>query len=547
MNWRIYMVKNLSIIILTLTFCFASNAQPNYPYLQKQGTATCLIVKDKPFLILGGELGNSSATSPEYMKPIWPKLKALNINTVLLPILWELIEEVENEFQFALVDSLIVEARKNNLKVIILWFGSWKNSMSCYAPGWVKTNQERFPRVKDDKGRSHEILTPFSENNLHADLKAFTKLMEHIKNFDQNENTVIMIQVENEIGMLPTARDYHPLANQVFEANVPNDLMQYLQKNKNNISKELLASWEKSGYKSSGSWEKVFGKGINTDEFFMAYYYSKFTNKVIEAGKAVYPLPMFVNAALNRPGRIAGSGYPSAGPLPHVIDFWKAAGPAIDFYSPDFYTTRFKHWCDLYTRNGNPLFIPEHKFDDTVAPKAFYAIGHYQAMGFCPFSIESGDEKQIEPLKKTYNLLAQLSPIITASQGLGNMDGVLLDKENPSTSFNIGKYEFTVTHSHTFGWSPVSAEDVWPLAGAVIVQTADNEFFFTGTGIAITFKVFGNEDLNVDILKAEEGKFVDGQWRVIRRLNGDQTHQGRHVRIFIGEYGIQKFQLYEYK
>ena len=548
---KIWHLKKSSLLLLLFILIYqivnAQNKNEAIPHLRKQGTATQLIVKGEPFLILGGELGNSSATTMEYMAPIWPKLIYLNINTVLVPVFWELIEPKEGEFDFALVENLIVEARKNDLKMVILWFGSWKNSMSSHAPGWVKTNQKRFPRVKDDKGRSHEILTPFSENNLKADLKAFTKLMDHLKAFDQHENTVIMVQIENEIGMLPVARDYHPLANKAFKANVPQDLMKYLQQHKAILTKELLSSWEKNGFKKSGSWEAIFGKGIHTDEFFMAYYYSIFSNKLAEAGKAIYPLPMFVNAALNRPGRIAGKSYPSAGPLPHVIDFWKAASPAIDFYSPDFYTTRFKHWCDLYTRNGNPLFIPEHRFDETVAPKALYAIGHYQALGFCPFSIESGDDKQNEPLRKTYHLLSQLSPIITASQGQGKMDGVLLDKENPTTSLTIGRYDFTFTHSHTFGWSPGSSDDVWPMAGAVIMQTAGNEFFFAGTGIAITFKVSGNNELNVGILKAEEGEFVDGRWKVIRRLNGDQIHQGRHVRMFIGDYGIQKFQLYEYK
>ena len=206
--------------------------QHQIPHLKKQGETTQLIVNDEPYLILGGELGNSSFTSLEYMEPVWSKLIAMNVNTVLVPVYWELIEPVEGEFDFELYDKLIKEARKNDLKLIPLWFGSWKNSMSSHAPGWIKINQQRFPRIKDDNGRSHEILTPFSENNLKADLNAFTELMKHIKAIDQQENTVIMVQVENEIGMLPVARDYHPLANQAFTAKVPDDLMQYLQQNK---------------------------------------------------------------------------------------------------------------------------------------------------------------------------------------------------------------------------------------------------------------------------------------------------------------------------
>ena len=159
------------------------------------------------------------------------------------------------------------------------------------------------------------------------------------------------------------------------------ELMQYLKKNKKILVPEFNEMWAKNGYKESGTWEEIFGKSVHTDEIFMAWYYSKYTNSIIEAGKAIYPLPMFVNAALNRPDSLPGS-YPSAGPLPHIMDIWKAAGPSIDFLSPDFYNPNFKHWCDLYTRQGNPLFIPEHRFDNTVAAKAAYAIGHYECNGF---------------------------------------------------------------------------------------------------------------------------------------------------------------------
>ena len=195
--------------------------QQQIPHLKKQGRTTQLIVDGRPWLILGGELGNSSFTSLEYMEPVWPKLEAMNLNTVLAPVYWELIEPAEGRFNFELYDKLIQEARNHDLRLVLLWFGSWKNSMSSYAPAWVRKDQQRFPRIKDDQGKSHEILTPFSNNNLQADLKALQALMNHIKEIDGKNHTIIMIQVENEIGMLPTARDYHPLANKEFQENVP--------------------------------------------------------------------------------------------------------------------------------------------------------------------------------------------------------------------------------------------------------------------------------------------------------------------------------------
>jgi len=537
-----------SLIPAIVIFNFhVSNCQDQIPFLLKKGNTTQLIVEGKPFIILGGELGNSSSSTVHYMQPVWPKLKAMNLNTVLVPVYWELIENEERKFDFSLIEQLISEARNNKLKIVFLWFGSWKNSMSCYVPAWVKLNQEKFPRAKDDKLRSQEILTPFSENNLQADLNAFEKLMNFIKDFDGKNHTVIMVQVENEIGMLPTARDYYPLATELFKKDVPADLITYMQLNKARLLPEFMAIWEKNGFKTSGNWEEIFGKGVHTDEIFMAWHYSKFTNKIIEAGKKIYPLPMYVNAALNRPNKDPGSGYPSAGPLPHLMDIWKAAGPSIDFLAPDIYFGNFKHWSDLYTRQGDPLFIPEHRFDNTAASKSIYAIGHYDAMGFSPFSIESIDKPDDEPLGKMYNLISQLTPIITANQGQGKIEGVLLDKANQDTIIQMGEYEFTFRHEYTLGWSPGAKEDEWPLASTIIIQTGEEEFYIAGTGIVVTFKPLKNELLNAGILKVDEGIFENNNWKILRHLNGDQTHQGRHLRIPAGEYTIQRVELYTYK
>ena len=537
-------MKQTIFIIGLIYSCWLQIAAQEIPKLVKNGNHVQLLVDNKPFLILGGELGNSSASSNDYMRSIWPKLKQMNLNTVIAPVYWELMEPIEGKFDFSLIDSLLKNARLFDMKLVLLWFGAWKNSMSCYAPSWVKTNTSRFPRILDKTGSPHEIITPFNKNNLEADRKAFTRLMQHIKDADSKEHTVTTIQVENEIGMLPDARTYDEAANKSFNAAVPSQLIDYLVKNKNNLLPEFKSIWEANGYKTSGNWEEVFGKSLATDEIFMAWHYAVFANELAAAGKAVYNLPMFVNAALNRPGAKPGQ-YPSAGPLPHVMDIWKAGAPAIDFLAPDFYNPDFKHWCDLYTRAGDPLFIPEHRFEKGIDAKAFFAFGNYNCLAFSPFSIESTTEPEKEPIGKAYNILTQLTPLLTKYQPANAVKGFLIEKDSIQKDIPIGDYHFTVHHEYKMGWSPGAKESAWPLAGGLIIATAKDEFFVAGTGIVMTFTPSANNK-KAGFISIDEGRFENGAWKPGRRMNGDQDHQGRHVRIPWGEYSVQRIKLYTY-
>jgi beta-galactosidase GanA len=536
---------NYFFSLFVLLLCYSKPYSQSIPHLQKKGTSQQLMVDGNPFLILGGELGNSTASSLDYMRPFWKKFKAMNLNTILVPAYWDLMEPEEGKFDFTLIDSIINTSRKNNLKVILLWFGSWKNSMSCYAPAWIKTNEKRFPRAQDRTGKGLEILSAFSKNNLDADKKAFSELMKHIKETDQSQ-TVIMVQVENEIGMLTEAREYTADANKAFNNEVPKELMDYLIVNKDSIVPELKEHWKKTNFATKGNWENVFGKSLATDELFQAWYYAKYTNAVAEAGKKEFRVSMYVNAALNyrnvQPGQ-----YPSAGPLPHLMDIWQAAAPAIDFLSPDFYNPYFKHYCDLYTRRNNPLFIPEIRFEPSNAAKVFYAIGHSQAMGFSPFSIESTEHPEGEPIAKSYSILSQLSPEILKYSGTGKMDGVLLDTLTKKQEIVLGNYKLTVSHDYTLGWSPEAKNPDWPMSGAIIIQENENNFIVAGTGVVVTFTINNTNNKSAGILQAEEGIYKNGKWIPGRRMNGDQDHQGRHVRIPVGEWGIQKVKLYKYE
>lgn len=542
------MRKPLLLVYLLFLRVALAQAQPtadsSMPRLVKNGASTQLLVDNKPFLILGGELGNSTASSTAYMQPVWPRLKAMHLNTVIAPVYWELLEPEEGKFDFTLLDDLLRDARKHQMKLVLLWFGAWKNSMSCYAPAWVKTDPKRFPRAEDYQGVPQEILTPFEPRNLEADRRAFVRLLQHLKETDSQQHTVVTVQVENEIGMLPTARSHDARATAAFKQAVPTPLLKYLQKERKSLKPEFAALWQQQGAKTKGTWEEVFGKSLATDELFMAWHYATFTNALAVAGKAAYPLPMYVNAALNRPGVPPGK-YPSAGPLPHLMDVWQAAAPAIDILAPDFYNPNFKHWCDLYTRGTNPLFIPEIRFEEGVAAKAFFAFGNYNCLAFSPFAIEGSDTLKGAPIGRAYELLQQVTPLLARQQPLHQVRGFLVEKDSAARTATLGNYRFTAKHEYTLGWSLGAKQPTWSPGGGMIIAVSSDEFYVVGTGLVLTCEPTA-KGKRAGYVSIEEGYFAGEQWVAGRRLNGDENHQGRHVRIPGNEYGIQRVKLYTY-
>ena len=521
-----------------------SQGTSEIPHLVKQGTASHLIVNGKPLLMLAGETGNSSASDLASMNTIWPKVVAMHLNTLVVPVYWELVEPKEGEFNFTLVDSIIASARLHNLKLVFLWFGTWKNSMSCYVPFWIKTNEGRYPRARERNGRAEEILTAFSKTNRDADARAFAMLMKHIRSVDEKEQTVVIVQVENEIGMIPDARDYCKQANEAFNAPVPKELTDYLKDHKDKLTPELHDLWEKNAFKTKGNWEEIFGKGLSTDEVFMAWYYGRYTNYVAEAGKKEYPLPMYVNAALIRPNYRPGQ-YPSAGPLPHLFDVWRAAAPDIDFFSPDIYFPTFVEWATKYGQPDNPLFIPEVGNNQSLA-NAFYAFGQLNAMCYSPFSIESLQNPEDNEVSKAYDVLSQLSPLILVNQGKGTIAGVVLDSASQVARIKLGDYVFIVRHEYSWPYAQ-HTEGENPRFGGMIIMVGPDEYYIAGRGIVVTFATSADDGSRAGIGSLDAGKFIDGKWVPGLRMNGDQSHQGRHLNLPGYTYGIQKVRLYQYK
>jgi len=543
------MFYKLLTLLIAGVFALQSYAQSGVrqPHLKKQGSATQLVVEGKPFLMLGGELGNSTASSPEDMESAFEKLQTMQLNTVLVPAYWELTEPEEGRFDYTLIDSAIEQARRHNLKIVFLWFGAWKNSMSCYAPLWVKENYKKYPRAVTRSGQPLEILSAFHKNNVEADKKAFRHFMNHLAEKDKGHQTVIMVQVENEIGMLVDARDHSAEADKSFRSQVPQQLTGYLIKNKQTLCPQLSERWEKNGSKTKGTWTELFGEGLETDELFMAWHYGLFVQEIAQAGKDAYDIPMYLNAALNSRGRKPGA-YPSAGPLAHLLDIWRASAPAIDFIAPDIYDPGFTGWCSQYHVNGNPLFIPEIRLEDANAARVFYAFGEHDAMGFSPFSIEDTPDPAQCPLKKSYNILHQLYPLLTEKQGFGKTNGVWLDGENKERIIERNGYTFTFRHDYTLGWNPEAKDgSAWCETGALIIELSEREYLVAGTGVVVTFGNNKQDETVTGIGVIDEVEFNGGKMVPIRRLNGDQNHQGRHLRIPVGNWSIQYVKLYDYK
>jgi len=564
-------------LLLALALSLMSGMALAQPKLERVGENYAHIVANgKPMLMIGGEMGNSSASTLEDVHRHFAHLHRLGLNTVLAPVSWELIEPREGEFDMSTLDNILTEARQNELKVVLLWFGAWKNSMSCYAPEWFKRDTKRFARAHTQDGKPVEEASSLSQQVLETDKRAFCQIMSYLREHDA-EQTVVMIQVENEIGMIEVPRDYSADATKLYKSAVPKSLTDYLNKNKKRLHPYLAERYHMDG--KQGTWGEVFGNDIYAEEIFQTWTYATYTQQVAAAGREIYDIPMYVNVALNSRGRKPGQ-YPSGGPLAHLIDIWHAAAPAIDVLGVDIYDQGYADWVAKYHLPNNPLFVPEIRLEDKDAMYALYAFGHHGAMGFCPFSIEdyplyanaagqdtqeldltiddqlnafSAKQENLSPLAATYRLLRQAEPLIIARQGTEDMDAVLLTNEQRECEIvTPDGIRLTIRHSYSLGWEPGAKEAVWPEAACIVLRLGKEDYLVLGSGVVVTYsdakagKEWKRGDARIGLAKCEVVNLQDGEMQVVRHLNGDQTHQGRHVRIPVGQFEIQHFRLYRY-
>ncbi|MFK2891801.1 DUF5597 domain-containing protein [Dyella flagellata] len=493
------------------------------PHILTKDGRHVLLVDGKPFLLLGAQVNNSS-NWPGVLDQVWPAIDHVDANTVMVPIAWEQIEPTEGHFDFSFLDTLLTQAREHKVRLVLLWFGTWKNNGPNYTPSWVKLGNRRFPRVigRDGKQVDHS-LSPLNAATLEADRKAFVQFMTHLRQVDGTQHTTIMVQVENESGTYGTDRDYSPAANQAFAGQVPTALL-------------------KAANKQAGTWSQVFGH--DAAEYFQAWQVAHFIGQVAAAGKAVYPLPMYANASLRDPFHPGPPGaYASGGPTDNVMFIWKAAAPALDLLGPDIYHREYDYYTtvlDRYARPDNPLIVTETGNDQPYARYIFATLGK-QGLGFAPFGIDytgysnwplgskTTDAEAFEPFAMTNRLLRPMGELIAKLSFAGKVWGVAEPEHEHAQVLDMGDWRATVSYGlPSFGSSTSAPGNTPPKGGVVIAELGKNEYLVTGYFARVDFmRGKAKEHEHFMLERVEEGRYDEqGHWHFMRLWNGDQTDWG---------------------
>ena len=494
------------------------------PRLVEHDGRHALLVDGAPYLVLGAQINNSSGW-PAVLDEVWPALEAMHVNTAEAPVYWEATEPREGSFDFSNVDALVNGARAHHLRLVLLWFGTWKNGNMHYAPEWVKADTKRFPRMLNANGEPLDVLSAHGTATRDADAQAFAAVMRHVKQIDSAENTVIMVQVENESGAIGTPRDFSAESNRAFAGAVPDDLVRALKTRR-------------------GTWSEVFDRDAN--EVFQAYAQAKYVNMVVEAGKREFPLPMYCNVWLSYPVAELperqvpnpGIGYPSGGPVQNRIGLWKAFAPAVDAIGPDIYaddTAFYNEVLDTYARRDNPLWIPETGEGDSYAKFLFAALGR-GAIGFSPFGVDwtgwtLARGKVPEAHAQNFALLGPMQREIAQLSYDGKLKTAVETTGAAAEELDFGAWKAAVRFGFPQhdGRRPPGTEDHH--GRALVAQLGPNEFLVTGVDASVAFHTEGRlPGLRMEIVRAEEGSYVSGTWLMRRLWNGDQTDRGLNFR-----------------
>jgi len=487
--------------------------------VQKDGRFT-LLVEGRPFLMLGGQIHNSSAW-PSELPQVWESMAALHANTIEAPVYWEQFEAQPGHFDFTNVDAIVDGARAHNLHVVLLWFGTWKNGNMHYVPSWVKSDPKKFPRTIRPDGEPIDVLSPLSRNTLEADKAAFVALMRHLKQIDGEQHTVLMMQVENESGNVGSVRDNSPEANRQFAGQVPADLLQ-------------------AAHKQAGTWSQVFSG--DADEIFQAYHQAKYIDEIAAAGKKEFAIPCYINVWLDYPAAqlpqrqldAPGIGYPSGGAVQKLVGLWRTLAPSIDMIGPDMYSDDSRFYRDTikaYHRPDNPLVIPETGRSDSFGKFFFYALGD-GAIGFAPFGVDRSGWNILgdQPWKthaENFALINPMSREIARLEFEGKLQTAVEEPAQIAQELDFGGWQATVAFGfpQPDGRRAPGTKDAH--GAALVAQIGPDEFLVTGVDASVTFHLPGKLPwMRSEILSAEQGAYEDGVWKPARLWNGDETDRG---------------------
>lgn len=510
-------------------------AAESIPRLERIDGRYSLVVNDQPFLLLGGQVHNSSGW-PTELETVWPQAREMHANTVEIPIYWEDFEPKQGEFNFETVDQIVLDARREGFRLVLLWFATWKNGAMDYAPGWVKADNDTYPRMVGLDGKEVRVLSPHSKATREADARAFGVFMKHLKEIDGEQRTVIMVQVQNEPGSLFTARDYSAASNELFAGRVPSDLT------------ESLGT-------ESGTWKDVFGPE-EAEEAFAAYHVASYLETVAVAGKSEYPLPLSVNVWLRetKSWERPGEQYPSGGATSNMLDLWKAVAPHIDIIGPDLYVMDYAGYhevCESYNRPDNPLMIPETGGSAQFIRYFFYAIADHGAIGFAPFGFNRTDggsalSERLHGMAANYRLVGPAGGLLDQLRGTGKLKAAAEQDQITNQQLDFDGYEVLAQWgSIRSSYGGEFGSGTPDKSGRVMVgQVGPDEFYVIGFDTRVNFRPRrGDPKSKVQFDRVEEGRFVDGEWTVDRIWNGDQAFfglrlpaDGRTLRVQLRRY-----------
>lgn len=511
--------KLLTIPLLMTGLCAAT-----MPRLAKENGSFQFLVDDQPYLIFGIQTNNSSGY-PGELERTWPLAVRMRVNTVEIPIQWQTVEPVEGKFDFSVVDGLVAGARKHNLRLILAWFGGFKNAAMHFAPAWVKEDLRKYPRMIDQGGNPMRTLATHADATIDADARAFAAFMRHLKQIDGDQHTVIAVQVENEAGVLGTDRDHSESANRLFAQRVPG---------------EVLTAFGKSG---AGNWSEVFGP--HAAETFAAYYQARYLNRVAEAGRKEFALPLFLNAWTDIQDGFyePGFSHPSGGPTTRMLPLYKALVPAIDWISPDIYKRNYVQYVEEatpYSRPDNPLLIPETGRDLTYCKSMFYALGDLKGIGVSVFGVEGARDARdaaaipegLQDLAATYRVLSGAAPLLAQAKKYGKLRSAVEQEGIGTLVLDFGDYEAMAQFGRmNYGYGGARAAGTARQSGRVLIgQLAPQEFVVAGFDTTVSFRPrYGSSAPRADFVSAEEGYYEGGAWKALRQLSGDEIFFGLRI------------------